>query len=354
MGNLTRFFAASALLTLPAVGLAPANAAMQLNGLTVAVTKDGKQLVAGGDTRTILEIDPDSLAVKKRHWIGTQISALKFNSDGSILLVLDTRNNVFFYDTKTWRPKFTLRKYDYMTVNPDANLIAGVDNSYRGATIYINSLKDSQNLAQINFKDREVVAAMGFSKDGKRIGIITRAVNSKEEKKLSSRDMPKDLRDVARDDWRQRNDGRISFVRVYEAASGKPLWEAKTFYAAGSRSQLAFDGDNLVVVSGYTNAKIGKDGNAVLFRFRHSSSVGTGITPDQSLWLTGSSSFAITSHPGLATKATGRFPNISGGGEYVRGFSATADNMAIYAGTSAYRVVKIDGNGRVLKAEPVR
>jgi hypothetical protein len=77
-------FAAGALLL-----TGSAQAAVPLGGLTVAVSPAGDKLVAGGDTRTLLILDPQTLAVKDRVWIETTIVGLTFDKAGTTLAVED-------------------------------------------------------------------------------------------------------------------------------------------------------------------------------------------------------------------------------------------------------------------------
>ena len=56
------------------------------NGLSVAVTADGSRLVAGGDVRALYELDPETLAVKRRVHLGRRVQEMAFSKDGSTLV----------------------------------------------------------------------------------------------------------------------------------------------------------------------------------------------------------------------------------------------------------------------------
>lgn len=87
----------------------PAIAGIPLGGLTVAISPDGKTLVAGGDTRTLLIIDPESLEVKIRVWVETTITDLYFSKDGGTLLIGDSSDRVLLYmSTVGFAPMETL------------------------------------------------------------------------------------------------------------------------------------------------------------------------------------------------------------------------------------------------------
>ncbi len=333
----------------------PAQAATPLGGLTVAVSPAGDKLVVGGDPRTIMVLDPNSLKVLSRNWIGTTIVSMAFNKDGSILAVMDTDATVHLYDPNTWKAKYTLRKHDKMTIHTDKGILAGVNSRYRGGSIEFNSLKDGSNLGKADLGPKERVDAIGFSKDGSKLAVVFDAVKTPDEKKVGYRDIPKDLRGAARDEFRQRNDGRMSSFRVYEVPSGKKLWEGHTYFDLGSRGKITFDGDALVALS-YSSygAKIPKDGNAKMFRTKNSFNYGLDLSPDGSLWLSGGlRRFSLTSTKDLGNKGQGQLRRLPGWPEYFKGFSATANNKTIYATTSAYRIVKLDGTGKIIKVAPV-
>ncbi|MCP5102345.1 MAG: hypothetical protein GY950_03150, partial [bacterium] len=74
------------------------------NGLgAVAVSPDGKTIVVGGDTRTLYVLDPSSLEVKKRIWLKTNIYEMAFNKDGSVLVVEDTSETLYFVKATNWQ-----------------------------------------------------------------------------------------------------------------------------------------------------------------------------------------------------------------------------------------------------------
>jgi WD40 repeat protein len=333
-----------------------ANAATPLGGLTIAVDPSGKTLVAGGNTRTLVVLDPQSLEVKARHWIGTSIVRLAFNGDGSILAVEDTSGTVFLYDTKTWKAKYTLQKHASMATAPAHNILAGVNSRYRGGTIDFNSMKDGANMGQIQLGPKERVAAMGFSKDGKKLGVLLAADKSPDEKVVKYNDIPKDLRGQARDEFRQLNDGKVSVYRVYEVPSGKQLSEGKTWFDLGHSGQLAFDGD-AVVALGYSTygARIQPDGKTKMFKTKNSYNYGLALSPDGSTWLSGGlANYSLTGVADMGSKGSGRVARLPGWPEYFKGFTATADNKAIYGASTAYRVFKFGPDGKLVKSAPIK
>ena len=68
----------------------PARGGGLTDGLAVAVTADGARLVAGGSNRVLYELDPTTLEVKRRVWLGRQIMHMLFSPDGKVLVVEST------------------------------------------------------------------------------------------------------------------------------------------------------------------------------------------------------------------------------------------------------------------------
>lgn len=330
-------------------------AATPLNGLTVAVSQSGDKLVAGGSTRTILVLDPNSLEVKARHWVGVSIVRMAFNKDASILAVQGTSRIVHLYDTKTWKAKYQLRRHDLMTTNVAKDILAAVNHSYRDGVIFLKSMKDGSSVGQITLEEKARVAALGFNRSGTRLGVLYQGKKSQDEKKVAYRDIPRDLRGLARDDFRQRNDGRVSVYRVYSVPDGKVITEKDTFFTLSSGS-LSVDRGGLTILGSSSNgARINQDGNANLFRTKNSSNYGVALSPNQDLWLSGGlRRYSITANPSLKSLGSGRIDRLPSWPEYFKGFAATADNKWIYAGTSAYRVVKIDATGKLVKVVPIK
>ena len=81
-----------------------------MGGLTVALSPDGKVMVAAGDNRTLYILDPGKMEVTQRVWLGVCIVGLQFNKDGNVLLAEDTDGTLHLIDVKTWQEKKNLPK----------------------------------------------------------------------------------------------------------------------------------------------------------------------------------------------------------------------------------------------------
>lgn len=168
-------------------------AATPLGGLTVAVSGDGTQLVAGGDTRTILVLDPETLEVKERHWIGTTITALVFSTDGSVLAVHDTADSVHLFSTADWSKIAEVPKVVNFSAAPAAGLFAGQNGSYSEPKVEVYQFSDGSPKASITIPKELKVAMLALKEDGSEIAVLTQSAKDEAESKVERADRPKEL-----------------------------------------------------------------------------------------------------------------------------------------------------------------
>ena len=199
--------------------------------MTVAISPDGKTLVAGGDTRTLVILDPESLEVKNRIWIETTITDLAFSKDGATLLVGDSGERVLSYKTSDWSKKSVLEKRDKLSVARDADLFAAMEEDYsNGTSIFFHAVGDNSVKGSMRFAKGERVVGFGLSPDGKKIGILFAEKPDPAEKKVEYKDMPKDLKEPERTTFQQQNDGKTSRMVFAEVPSGKILTDQTIFH----------------------------------------------------------------------------------------------------------------------------
>lgn len=333
----------------------PGIAALPLGGLAVAVTQKGDKLVAAGDTRTLLVLDPKSLAVKERIWLGAPVVNMAFDNAGGRLLVADTDDTVHLHEASGWKKIVSVPSRHNLSVSIAANVFAGADRSYSPSAIIIHSMTDGKEVRRIAMPKDTRIAATGFDPQGKRLAVLVGPIPSKDEPKLNYNQIPKDLKGPARVEFQQKNDGQISILRIYDATSGKLLSEGNTFYTMSSSTPLlVFDGDN-VVMNNYSNtgAYVTPQGEVKLFR-TNSGNYALSATADQKLMISGGlRDFAITSSNSLAG-VKGEIDKLPGWPEYFKFFTAPAGNQVFYGATSAYRIFRLNAEGKVEAAEPVR
>jgi len=330
----------------------PAIAGTPLGGLTVAISPDGKTLVAGGDTRTLLIIDPESLEVKDRVWVETTITDLHFSKDGATLLIGDTSDRMLLYNTNDWSKKLAFEKRGMVSMARDVDLFAGVDADYQGPSIFFCSASDGSNKGNVKFTKDDSVKACGLNADGTRLAVLFDGKNDPAEKKVEYNDMPKDLQADARNDFTQQHDGKTSRMVFIEVPSGKILADGKVYYSTyGGR--IFFNGDKAVVIADSgVHAKVTPDFKVETFGLQNGG-YATGASPDQKFLMVGSMSTVGFAPMETLTAQNGKLSPLPGWPEYVKGFSTNTEGP-IYAATTAYRVIRFSRNGNVEKEAPVK
>jgi len=320
-------------------------------GLTIAVSADGSRLVAGGDTRTILVLDPATLEVKERRWIEVPITGLAFNKDGSILAVHDTSETVHLYSTADWSRKAEIPKRSGFCVTTSANLFAGFD----GSGLFVHSLSDGSLKTSIPGGKGVRIAAAGFNAGGTTLAVLGEGAKDPGEPEVAFAAIPKNLKGLALEEFKQKNDGKTAALSLYDPASGKKLFEKKISYTSNAGSTLVFGGEDIIVVNySNVNARISPAGDARIFQCSNSFNYGIGCSADHNLLLTGGlGDFTITKTADL-TGTKGACEKLPGWPEYWKGFSGTAGGNALFGATSAFRVFLIDAGGKVVKSVPVR
>src|SRR5437868_6789068 len=81
-----------------------------------------------------------------------------------------------------------------------------------------------------------------FAPDGKRVLVLEQSHETADEKRVPAADMPPALRGLAREEFRQRNDGRASRFRVLDLA-GKEERLSLLWYASDSDSTGLYPSD---------------------------------------------------------------------------------------------------------------
>lgn len=324
------------------------HAATPLGGLTVAVSEDGSQLVAGGDTRTLLVLDPETLEVKERHWIGTTITGLVFNGDGSVLAVHDTADTLYLFSTADWTKTKEIPKVVNFSAAPAADLFAGQNGSYREPEVAVYGFSDGSLKASVAIPKELRVAMLALKADGTKVAVYTQSAKDEAEPKVERADLPKDLKGIELKEFEQRNDGETADFLVIDVAGKSIESQEKTFFRERNGSMI-YSGEEVLII-GYSNvnAKISAEGEFSLFQLANTFNYGIGFTRDHSTILTGGlANFSITPVDAL-TGVTGTVDKLPGWPEYFKGFSGTADGSGIYGATSGFRVVKLNPDGTVM------
>lgn len=325
-------------------------ASTPIGGLTVTLSPDGSTLLAGGDNRTLYVIDPATMDVKKRIWLGTTICKLSYNKDGSIVAIEDTDGVVHFLKSEDFSKVTSRKDLERMAVARDVDLGVGLDDDYQGNAVRFYSLTTGNELGKVLFPKGDRIACFGVNAAGDTVAVLQQSKKDSSEKKVSYSDIPKDLKGLARDEFEQKNDGESSVIGFYKIPSGEKIAEHKLFYKSNSSSsRIMFDGDDaLVLAYDNENARVKQDGTIEMFELSGSYNYGIGVSPKQDLIMVGGlRDGALTTVDGMNATSF-RVQDLPGWPEYFKGFCSD-DNGTVYGSTSAYRVIKIKKSGQIEK-----
>jgi hypothetical protein len=319
-----------------------------LGGLTVAVSPDGKTIVAGGDTRALYIMDAATLEVKQRVWLKTSIYGMYFNNEGTKLLVEDTDQIVYFVNTQTWVVEKEQKNAGYVSCAMKTDVCAVLSASKEVSFI---SMTDATAKGKIVF-DKDI-AAFGISAEGTKLAVLSKEEKDDSEKTVASADIPKDLKGITRREFERRNDGKTSTLALFEVPSGKELSRTKTYYTTSAGATAFFAGNDVIIVN-YSNEdiKLTAKGDGTMFELQNSYNYGIGVSCDYK-WIGsgGLSNGTYTTIEGLNMKAF-NIDKLPGWPEYFKGFAFGPDGTG-YATTTSYRLVKIKPDGSVEKTVPV-
>jgi hypothetical protein len=311
----------------------------------VAVNPDGKTLVVGGDNRVLYVIDSSSLVVKNRIWFKSNIYEIEFNKDGSILVVEDTSESLYFINTRDWKTIKTIHRAGSINAAPKANLVAGIANEYRKSIVKLISMEDGTQKREVEFPAK--VTAVGLNAGGNRLVLLAAGPEAKEAKKPT----PKDLKGLEADVFKQKNDGKVSILAEFDVPSGKKISEKIIFYSVNSPVLLVGEKITYILNYGNVNARVEGD-NITLFKGMSSFNYGIGVSPDRKWILLGGLRQGTLIDAADLKMTTFKIDSLPGWPEYYKGFDFAADGTG-FAVTTAYRLIKINKNGSIEKAVPV-
>ena len=343
------------LLLVPAPEL---NAEGLQGGLAVAISADGKTLVAGGRNRALYELDPTTLAVKRRAHLGRQIMKMAFAPSGKVLIVEST-DAVQWVDLATLQPTKTLEKASRITLAPAAGLV-GINAKNRPQGVKLLDIETGAEKASVPYDPMIGLSGFALSPDGKQVALLYSRRRDDGEKKVAYKDIPKDLKNAARNEFMLRGDGYTCQFVVVDVASGKPTLEAKTWYGAPDGANIGFLSGGAWHFVGYKNQCVRFDakGEATYFELTNSADATRShhyarhASVDGTVLLTGSLRI------GARTQMPDRKPvyfeldRLEGFPEYFKSFDLAGDGTA-YAGTTAHRVIRIGADGAIQSSQPV-
>ena len=319
-------------------------AATPIGGLAVAATPDGATVVAAGDSRTLYVLD-QALAVKERIWLGSTVIGMWFSADGTTLLVLDTDDTVRWLATGTWKTVREERGLEFCSVAPAAGRLAG----RKQQTVRVLSIADAATIKEIALPKDFNVAGLGLSGDGKRLAIWSQGV--KDPAVTADYNTPKDLRGMDSERWRQEHDGYNSIVLV-NAVDGADQTRHTIALTPMGNTTVAFRGDDVLLMCyGNLNGVLAPDGALQWFQLGNGYNYGLSVSPDRALIASGGlRDFTLTTAVDLK-QVTGQIDKLPGWPEYFKFFAFS--KKGIHGSTTAWRVVHIGNDGKVIVSVPV-
>ncbi|MCU0722740.1 MAG: hypothetical protein MUC63_03860 [Planctomycetes bacterium] len=317
---------------------------------SVAVSPDGKTVVAGGASRTLYVLDAATLEVKKRLWMGGRVGNLCFNRDGSRLVVEDDDETLFLLDTAEWKTVLSVPKTGYVSCAPLADCLAAYRQE-RASSIVFLSMTDGKQLGSVPLTEK--VAALGLSPDGKKCVVLTESKKEGEDA-VAYKDIPADVKGFDKNVFQQKHDGRTCTFLAFEAPSGAKVSEAKLWFTTSLSRSLVAVREDAAYVFNYDNenAKIAFDGTTTLFPTQNGFNYGLGFSADQTCFLSGGLRDGTRGSIDGSNQVKFQLDRLQGWPEYFEGFGFHADGTG-YGVTSAFRLVKLDKDGKVLACVPV-
>lgn len=317
---------------------------------TVAVDSDGKTVLTGGSNCAVFVINPDTLTVKERIWVGHPVKMVSFNKDNSRIAVT-TSNELKIFDAKTYQQIGSEKlRGDTAFACPSADIVATKNHS----NIEIHSLSDGKLIRKIDMpKEYGQILGFNISPDGKQLVTYLKEKSSKENKVPQSK-WPKELKDrFDKDVYGQKNDGSSSVLLFFDVSDGKLVKTVKTWITI-SNSDLAINGENVTIFQ-YSNfnAVVDKDGKTTPFQHDQFCSYGRGMSADHKQLLAGSLGdieiFPAKGEKGAKFKVDQR---VGGWPEYFNGLTMANDGT-VYAVSGAYRIMKVSPDRKTVKLAPV-
>jgi WD40 repeat protein len=316
----------------------------------VAVSPDGKVVAAGGQNRVLYLLDAGSLAVKQRLWLGARVGNLAFSGDGRRLAVLDDADVLRLVDLATGKEAARLPGASGLVAGPDRVVVHDTGIVSKGI-LRIYSLADLKEVARVELPHRP--AGYTFAASGKQVVVLSYSERGT-EKYVPATEVPVELTGLDRLTFRQRHDGLESLLEVRDLATGKVLKQQRLWYTSDSDSTLLAQVGETTLVFNRANvcARIEAGGKTSLFRTELFLNHGLGVSPDGKRLVAGGLNVGYSgpAQGGPAVKFT--VAPLPGQAEYFARFAVRDDGTA-YGVTTAFRVVKVDRDGKIEKVAAV-
>nr|MDJ0975149.1 hypothetical protein [Planctomycetota bacterium] len=211
-----------------------------------------------------------------------------------------------------------------------------------------------EEVATLPYNERQSIAGFGITPDGKRVALLYYRKKDENEKAVPYKEIPKDLDKVARREFQQKNDGYTAQLVIYEVATAKILFDKKLWYGPkGGGNRIVWSGEAIHVIA-YDNqcAHITMDGTVTYFELGNSYNYASEGSLDGKVLLTGGLRDGTRTVLDGRKNTPFRLDKIDGFPEYFKDFSVAADGTA-FGGTTAWRIIKIAPDGKIVAKKPV-
>lgn len=305
----------------------------------IAVSPDGKFLAVGGDNRVVYVLDTATLEVNNRLPAGARVTGLAFAADGT--LVVEDETQVLRRLDLTGKVLARVEDAERLVAAP-----AGDVALVRGRMTRLIGLTEFETRTVFNLG--EWPAAYAFTADGRGVVILEQGRLAEEEKRVPLDEYPAMLRGLAREEFRQRNDGRVGLLRTF-GLDGKEAKQVRLWYTSDSSgTTLRLRGGGVDVLNRMNVcARVTDDATLFETPLRINHAIGT--SPDGKVLVLGGRAGGVYD---AGKPVPFELDEVPGRAEFVTRLAVRPDGTA-YGVTSAYRVFRVGREGKVERAAAV-
>ena len=316
----------------------------------VAVSPDGKIVATGGHNRVVYIVDAEKMEVRQRWWIGARITNLAFCRDSQKLLVEDESSRVQSLDVATGKVLSRVTQVRGLVCDANSVIVHDLTEGPRNRLRFLDPT-NLEERGRVDLAERPV--AWTIEEGGRKLAVWT-ASRPGEERQIPVTEVPKELRGLARWNFRLRNDGRQSALVEVELATGKILTTQQTWYSSDTDTTQLYQAATGWLIVNRINvcARINLRGETTIFETGKEVSPALALTfGGKYLWNGGIG--GGTFGPIDSDKPTPfRLDELPGQAEFINRFATLADG-SVYAVTSAHRLAKISRVGILEKTSPI-
>lgn len=350
---MTRIIAAFLMLIGLIIAASEARAGIPKNALgAVAVSPDGRTVLAAGDNRVLYVLDAGSMTVQKRIWIGINPLAIHFSANGSAFALHDTKGALRFYDAASYRMNSEVTGVEAVAVAEKADLIFTAGRP-RGRDANVKTPLRAYALATgkpvLDKAVKMAILGLGVDSDARRIFAMSKFFKTDAEMVQKP---PSNLAGVARETFRQRHDGRAAQLVAFDV-NGTELGRHTSWFSSSRKVRMIPRGNILRVISFHNYNAMFTLGTmeTSLFQGKSSYNFGIGYSVENNALVSGGLAKGTIMHLDSGKQNSFSLSRIGGWPEYFKSFAVARDGT-VFGGTTAYRLVRITPDGAV-KTVPV-